>query len=158
MEIKMSVVIASMINFCIFFLIFRHFFYKPVDNVITTREEEISGRIKKAEDDEKAAEQYKIQNEAQLSNAKEQGKNLVESYKQKAEKKSSDIIKNTEAEAQLILERAKTEINREKEKAKDELRHETVDIAVLLSTKALAGTIDEEQHRKLIKDFLVKVG
>jgi F-type H+-transporting ATPase subunit b len=158
MEIKMSVVIASMINFAIFFLIFKYFFYKPVDEVITTREDEIKGRIKNAEENEKTAEQLRIQNEALLSNAKQEGKNLMESYKQRAEKLSADIIKNTQSEAQLTLERAKTEIDREKEKAKDELRSETVNIAVSLSIKALEGTIDEEQHRKLIKDFLAKVG
>jgi F-type H+-transporting ATPase subunit b len=158
MKIVMSVVIASMINFSIFFLIFKFLFYKPVDKIITTREDEIKGRIKNAEENEKTAEQLRIQNEALLSNAKQEGKNLMESYKQKAERLSADIIKDTQSEAQLTLERAKTEINREKEKAKDELRHETVDIAVLLSIKALEGTIDEEQHRKLIKDFLAKVG
>lgn len=158
MKIIMSVVIASMINFVLFFLIFKNLFYKPVDKIITEREDEIKGRIRNAEENEKSAEQLRIENEKRLSNAKEEGKSLMESYKKKAEKMSSDIIKNTQDEAQLILERGKTEINREKEKAKDELRHETVDIAVLLSIKALAGTINEEQHRKLIKDFLVKVG
>lgn len=158
MKIELSVVIAAIINFVLFFLIFRHFFYKPVDKIITTREDEIKVRIKNAEDNEKSAELLRIENEKELSNAKEEGRNIMENYKKNAEKMSSDIIKNGETEAQLILERGKTEINREKEKAKDELRHETVDIAVLLSLKALAGTIDEEQHRKLIQDFLVKVG
>ncbi|HEY5561819.1 MAG TPA: F0F1 ATP synthase subunit B [Clostridiaceae bacterium] len=158
MKIELSVVIASMINFGIFFLIFRFRFYKPINNVISKRQSEIIDRLKDTEENQKKAEVLRLENEAHVKNAKENGKLILEEYKHNAEKMSADIISQTKNEAQLLLERAKMDINREKEKAKDELRKEAVDLAVMLSIKALEGTIDEENHRKLIKDFLVKVG
>ncbi len=59
---------------------------------------------------------------------------------------------------QLILNRAKTEAEREKQKAEDDIKNQVVDLAVLVSSKALESSIDEAQHRKLIKDFIAKVG
>jgi len=158
MKIELAVVIESMINFGIFFLIFRFKFYKPINNAISKRQTEIVDRLKNTEENQIKAEELRLQNEAQVKNAKENGKLILEEYKQNAEKMSADILSKTKSEAQLLLERAKMDINREKDKAKDELRKEAVDLAVMLSIKAIEGTIDEENHRKLISDFLVKVG
>ena len=84
--------------------------------------------------------------------------NIVEDYKVKAGKVSSDILKEAHEEAQTIVNRAKVEAEREKEKAADEIKGQVVDLAVLVSSRALEGSIDEEQHRRLIKDFIAKVG
>lgn len=158
MDIQISVVIAAMINFVLFFLVFRHFFYKPINTAIETRQNEITQRLKNTEDNQKKAEELRIQNEAQIAKAKEEGKVIVEKYKEKAEKMSSDIINNSNNEAQVILNRAKVEIKRQKDKAEDEIKKNTVEIAVMMSAKALEGTIDEKEHKKLIEDFISKVG
>ena len=50
------------------------------------------------------------------------------------------------------------EIGREKEKAEYEVKKQAVDLAVELSIKALDTQIDEDLHRKLISDFIAKVG
>ena len=158
MKIEISVVIAAMINFLLFFIIFRAFFYKPVNKMISTREDEIKDRLQNTEDNQKRAEELRIENEEHIKNSKEEGKVIVQQFKDKAEKMSNDILKESRDGAQLLLDRAKLEISREKDKAKDELRKEAVDIAVAMSVKALQGTIDEASHRTLIEDFIAKVG
>ena len=71
---------------------------------------------------------------------------------------SKEIVDDAKAEAQRIIDRARTEINREKDKALDEMRQHAVEIAVALATKALAEVIDEDTHKKLIEDFILKAG
>ena len=158
MKIEISIVIEAMFNFLLFFIVFRIFFYKPVNKMISTREDEIKNRLQDTEDNQKRAEELRIENEEHIKNAKEEGKVIVQQFKDKAEKMSNDIMKESRDGAQLLLDRAKVEISREKDKAKDELRKEAVDLAISLSVKALQGTIDEESHRALIKDFIAKVG
>ncbi|MCT8975807.1 F0F1 ATP synthase subunit B [Clostridium sp. CX1] len=158
MEINVPQLIATIINFAILYFILRHFLFKPVNQTISNRQNEIINNINKAEDDRKKAEELRIENQNILSGAKGQGKSIVEEYKVKAEKVSTDIITEARTEAETILNRAKVEAEREKEKAADEIKNQVVDLAVLLSSKALEESVSEEQHRRLIKDFIAKVG
>ena len=93
-----------------------------------------------------------------LNDARKEGKKIVEKKKQKAEKVYSEIIADANKEAQTILDRARIEISREKEKAQYELKKETVNLAMDLSTKALSEKIMDSTQRELISDFITKVG
>ena len=44
------------------------------------------------------------------------------------------------------------------DKLKKQIKKQAVDLAVELSVKALEDSIDENVHRKLISDFIAKVG
>ncbi len=158
MEIEVSKLIATLINFLILFLILKHYLFKPVNNMIDKRQNEIVDKINKTDEDMKKAEALKSENEKILSGAKDEGKTIVEEYKVKAEQLSNVMVKDAKDEADTIIKRAKTEAERQTEKAADEMKNQIVDLAVLMSSKALGETIDEDQHRRLIKDFIVKVG
>ncbi|MBV7272340.1 F0F1 ATP synthase subunit B [Clostridium thailandense] len=158
MEIDKIRVIITIINFGILYLILKHYFFKRVDDTITTRQEEITTKIKNTNDNEEKSKQLVLQHEELLKSSRGEGKKIVEDYKNKAEKVSSDVLKEAHEEAQTIVSRAKIEAEREKEKAADEVKNQVVDLAVLISSKALEQSIDEEQHRRLIKDFIAKVG
>ena len=148
----------TVINFVILLLILRRFLFKPVNDVLTSRRDEIDSTIKKANEDEANAVKNRAESEKNLKESRAKGKDIVEEYKAKAEHLSNDILKDAHTEAQTIMDRAMKEANREKEKAEAELKEHVVDLAVLLSSKALEESIDEEQHRRLIKDFIAKVG
>lgn len=158
MEINVSQIIATIINFLILYLILRHFLFKPVNDNIDKRQNEIITKINETEEDRRKAKELRIENENKLNSARQEGKNIVEDYKNKAEKVEADVLKEAHEEAETIIKRAKVEAEREKEKAADEIKNQVVDLAVLLSSKALEESIDEDQHRRLIKDFIAKVG
>ena len=99
-----------------------------------------------------------IENERMLKNARDEGKLITERHKQKAEKIYDEIIDEANREAKVIIERARVEINREKEKAEDKLKREAIDLAIELSKKVIEKNIDEEKNRELIGKFINKVG
>lgn len=158
MEINPSEVLATIINFIIFFLIMRHFLFNPVNKAIDSRQNEIVEKIKNTDVNQKKAEELRKENEQKLLNAGVEGKKIVEEYKVKAEQVSSDIVNTAKNEADLTTKRAKTEIEREMEKANEQVKLQAIDLAVLLSSKVLDTSIDDAQHRKLIQDFIAKVG
>ena len=158
MTIKIADILGTIINFIILYAILRHFFFDKVNKVLTSRSEEINNKINSAEDNKKKAELLRIENEEKLNNAKLEGKKIVENFKVKADKISADIVNTANEEAGLIMERARVEAEREREKLKNEVKIQAVDLAILLSSKALEETIDEAQHRRLIENFIAKVG
>ncbi|WP_234122315.1 F0F1 ATP synthase subunit B [Clostridium hydrogenum] len=158
MGIDLVRVVYSLINFALFLIVVHHFLYKPVNKVMSSRTKDIEDTINSANEDKSKAEALRIENEKKLASAKEEGKTIVENFKAKAEKVSDEITKGAQDEAQLILERAKREAEREKEKAEDEIKAQVIELAVLVSSKALDKSINEEEHRRLIEDFVAKVG
>ena len=158
MSIKISDVIGTMVNFLILFLILRHFFFNKVNNMLTARSEDISKDINSARINNEKAEQLRLENEQKLKDASKEGKSIIESFKAKADKVSKQILDDANGEAQNTLEKGKKELQREVEKASSDIRSQVVDLAVMLSSKTLGQTIDEAQHRKLIAEFISKVG
>ena len=47
---------------------------------------------------------------------------------------------------------------KERDKAEQELKQQTVQLALMMSSKILNEVIDEEKHRQLIDEFISKVG
>jgi F-type H+-transporting ATPase subunit b len=158
MEINPLTVLATIINFAIFYFVMSRLLFKPVNKIISSREEEIDMRIKKSEEDQKQAELLRLENEDKLKNALDEGKAIVEDFKSRAEKVYEDIISKAKEEAEFVLDRARTDAERERDKASEEIKTQAIDLAILLSSKALETTIDESEHRRLIKDFIAKVG
>lgn len=158
MEIKFSTIIITWINFGIIILILKHFFWDKLKGIIEERQNYVDEQLSKADEDSEKARMYLVKNEQILKQAKEEGKKITERQKQKGDKIYQEIIDNAKVEASTLIERANLEIAREKEKAEYEIRKQAVDLAVELSIKALEQKIDEDTHRKLIGDFIAKVG
>ncbi len=155
MNIDKSVVIESIINFIILYFIMSHFFFKRITKALKERRERIKNNIEKSQQDAAKARNLMLENEKLLKSAKEEGKAITEEYKEKV---YNEIVEDAHNEAELIMQRANLEIKREREKAEEAVKSKVVDLAFEISLKALEGVIDEEQHRKLIKDFISKVG
>ncbi len=157
-DINISTLILTLINFAILVAILKHFFWSKLQEVIEGRQNSIDEKLMKADEDSEKARMYLLQNERILKQAREEGKKITEQQKKKGDKIYEEIVANAKVEAEALIERANVEIEREKEKAEYEVKKQAVDIAVELSVKALEESIDEEVHRKLISDFIAKVG
>lgn len=158
MEINPSTLIATIINFIILLAVLKHFFFDKVGAIVNERENLINNQLDYAEEEAEKARMLAIENERMMKSAREEGKLITERHKQKAEKVYDEIVNEANQEAKIIIERAKVEINREKEKVEDQLKREAIDLAIELSKKVIEKNIDEEKNRKLIGEFITKVG
>ena len=158
LSVHLSTIIFTIINFVILLLILKHFFMKPVNKIMVDRQNGISISIKKAKEDEEKAEISKIEKDRLLQESKIKGREIVQEYKVNAENISQEIIDEAKKESIIIMDRTRTEIEREKQKAESEIKKQVIDLSLILSEKALEQHIDEKEHRRLIEDFILKVG
>lgn len=158
MKIDLLHVLAAIINLIILFAILKHYFFEKVKEVIENRRNDIENTMLRADEDAEKARRFMLENERILKGAKDEGKKITEAQKLKADKIYSEIVDQANKEAATIIERARVEINREKAKAEYEIKEQAVQLALLLSEKALEAEIDEAKHRALIDDFITKVG
>ena len=145
MEFNPGIILATIVNFLILFFGLKYFFFEKVKLIVEARENEIVEKLDNADMELEKARNLAISNERELQRAKEEGKAITESHKKRAE-------------ANLIIERAKVEIEREKEKAEYSLKKEAIDLALELSKKVIEKNIDEKKNRTLIDEFISEVG
>ena len=158
MEFNLGVILATVVNFLILFFGLKYFFFEKVKLVVEARENEISQKLDSADEEFEKSRTLAINNERELQRAREEGKAITERHKKKAEKVYDEIVGEAKSEANLIVERAKIEIEREKEKAEYALKKEAIDLALDLSRKVIEKNIDEEKNRQLIDEFISEVG
>jgi F-type H+-transporting ATPase subunit b len=158
MEINLGIIIASTINFFIFYFILKKFVFNKTLVIIDKRKTEVEEAFKKARDEEERAEQIKKEHEVNIKRYKEEGLRLVESFKDKADKVYLETVEEATKEASLVRERAIVDAEREKQKAEKEIKSEIVNLSLKFAEKALEKEINEEEHKRLIDDFITKVG
>ena len=158
MDVHMTTVVATIINFIILLFILKFFLVKPINKIMDDRQSGIDRSIKKAKDDEEKGEISRKEKERLLHESKVKGREIVEEYKANAQNISQEIIGEAKKESNIIMERARKEIEREKQKAESEIKKQVIDLSLILSEKALEQIIDKEEHTRLIEDFIFKVG
>ncbi|MBU3176935.1 F0F1 ATP synthase subunit B [Clostridium estertheticum] len=158
LTINWNTIIWTIINFIVLGLILKYLFSKPVNKIMDDRKNGINASIKNAKDNEQKSEISRIEKDKLLHDSKTKGREIVEEYKVKAQNISQEIIDDAKKESITLMDRSRVEIEREKEKAASEIQKQVIDLSLILSERALEKHIDEKEHRKLIEDFIVKVG
>lgn len=158
MNIDWKMIIEATINFFIFYFILDKFVFKKTIAIMDSRKEEVENSFAKARDEEERAKLLKEQYDKDLIEYKSEGLRLVESYKDKADRIYEEIIEDSKRAVNVIKAKSIREIDREKEKARLEMKEEIVELSMRLATKILENEIDEHKHRELIDEFIAKVG
>ncbi len=128
--------------------------YKPVTKFLNARKEKIAAQIDSAEEKLAAANKLKADYEARLKNIEAEKISILDSARAAANKNSQQIISAAKSEAENIRNRAMLDIQREQEKAKDEMKNQIVEISSLISGKFIAANMTEEEKNRLIEDTI----
>lgn len=151
-------ILATTLNFIIFYLILKKFVFKKTLAVMNARKAEIDESLGKVAEREEQLKLLKQQYDEDTIKYKEQGARLVESYKEKADNVYKEIIEESKKETEVMKEHAMKQIEREKIKASREIKEEVINLSMKVAEKVIEKEIDESKHRELIDDFIAKVG
>lgn len=145
-------------NLIILLLLMKKFLFKPVNNILEKRKNEVDEMYKNASESEKTANELKNEYSVKLSKAKEEAEDIVKTASRKAVLKEEEIINEANLEASRIIERAKHQIDLEKSNAMAELREEVSDISVMIASKVLEKDINVAEHKEMIDKFINEIG
>ncbi|WIV12181.1 F0F1 ATP synthase subunit B [Proteiniborus sp. MB09-C3] len=142
----------------VLFLILRHFLFKPVSKFLADRKERIAQELGEAKSHREEAETLKKEYESRIDEAKQEARGIVDSAKKRGEELKAEIVVSAKTEAGNVLAKAKSDIEREKEKTMAELKSEVVEIAMMAAEKVVEKSLDEKAHKEMINKFIDEVG
>lgn len=151
-------IVTQLINLLLLFLLLKHFLFKPVQNILNARQAAIDKSYADADSALNKAEELRDEYEKRIADAKAEATDIVKSATRKAQANGEEIIRDAQAQAAHLLEKADVQIEQEKKKAMNELKDEISGIAVDIASKVVEREIDEKDHEALISEFIKGVG
>jgi len=158
LEFHVGDIIFQIVVVLILMLIISRFAVKPVVGMMRERQERIDAQIQAAEDGQKAAEELIAEQQEELKKVREQAQHMIETERKRAESEGQALLNQAKVRADDIVEKAKEEINSEREKAVVSLRDEVSQLSMLLASKVLEREIKEEDHKQEIDAFVKQIG
>jgi F-type H+-transporting ATPase subunit b len=146
------------IVFVLLLLILWKFAWGPILGAVEARESGIQGALDEAAANQAAAAALLEEHKAQMADARRQAQQIIAEAKEAGQAVRHDIEEKARAEGQAMLERAKAEIGREKDAAIDELRRESVDIALAAASKLIQEHLDSDKDRALVLGYVNQLG
>ena len=145
-------------NLLILYLFLKKILFKPIKNMIDSRQKEVDDMYSEAEAANADAKAMKSEYEEKLAAASEESEEILRSAQRRAQLKEEDILKEAQVEATRIRERAEGEIELEKKRMLGEIKDEVSDMAIGIATAVIGREVSPEEHKDLIDSFIDGLG
>lgn len=147
----------TLLIFVVLLVVLSRFAFKPLVAAVEAREAALEAAINKAQQDREAASKLLAEQVALLDAARAEAQKYIADGRATSEKLKATMLEETRAAQQEMIERAKRDIENEKQRAIGDLRREAVDLALAGAGKLIAKNLDDAGNRKLVEDFLASI-
>ena len=147
----------TLIIFVLLLLLLSKFAFPPILGAVEARERSLQEAIEGAKADRDAAAALLAEQRAELERTRAQAQQLLADGRAAGEKLRAEMLEQTRVQQQEMLERARREIDAERERAILELRREAVDLAIAGASRVIEQNLDDAANRQLIDRFLATV-
>jgi len=156
--VRPDLILVNVISFLILLWLLKKFLFKPIAAMLDSRAEEIADSYKAADEEKARMEQIRSEYEAKLADVAAEAREKIAQAINEGQSAKQQILAEARAKAEEILKRGEEELARERDKTIIQLRAEVVDLAIEAAGKAVARSLDEESHRRLVREFVESIG
>jgi F-type H+-transporting ATPase subunit b len=148
--------IAQVVNFFVLLVILRLVAYKPILRMLDERKQKIAEGLNAAEIARAEAASAQANIQAQLDVARKEGQEIVANAQNIATRIQADAREQSTKDREASLERARSEIQMERDRAIADLRGEFADITVKAAEKVINQSLDRQAHQRVIDETLAE--
>ena len=148
----------TLLNFLALFFVLKHFLVGPVTKMIQDRQKEIDDMYTAAGDAEQQAKQLEAEYKEKLTVATETGERIVKEAVARGQAREEEILRQANAEASAIMDKAAADIALEKKKAINDAKDEISGIAIAIAEKVVARELNEADQAQLVDSFINELG
>ncbi len=154
--INLPVLVAQIVNFLVLLLVLYLVAYKPILRMLDERSRRIREGLSAAEQSKERATEANREAQEQIEAARREGQAIVAQAQQVSARIQAEGRQQAQTQAEALLERARGEIQLERDNAIAELRREFADLTVTAAEKVIGQSLDRAAHRRLIDQTLAE--
>ncbi len=148
----------TLLNFLAVLFVGKRFLWGPVMKIIHDRQQEIDDLYLDANHAKSTALAMEAEYKAKLSVAAQTSEQMVKDAVSRGQAREEEIIRQANAEAAAIMDKAAADIAMEKKKALNDAKDEISDIAMAIAEKVVGRELNGADQGKLIDDFINGLG
>ena len=147
-----------LLNTLTIFFVAKKFLFKPVMKIITERQQEIDNLYADAGAAKEQARQLQESYQQKLSAAQETSDRIVKEAVARGQSREEQIIRDANAQAAAIMDKASRDIAQEKKKAINDAKNEISDLAMAIAGKVVERELKDSDQASLIDGFIRELG
>jgi F-type H+-transporting ATPase subunit b len=153
-DINGGVIIWTVIIFVFLLGLLYRWGYPSLVKMVEERERRIQKQLEEAEKANAEARALLEEHKKQIAAARTEAQDILAKAKSISQKERETLLAKAREEYDALLNRARKDIEAEKEKAIQALRREAVDLSIAAASRVIEANLDTDANRKLVGDFL----
>ena len=143
-----------LVNFVLVLVLLYLFAYKPILRLMDERADHIRESLDAADKARQDAASSQEAIQEQITEARREGQRIMDQTREAAERFRTEEMDKARAEAEAFVERARADIQRERDSALQEVRSSFGDLAITAAERVIRSSLDRQAHEELIAQVL----
>lgn len=158
LEFHLSTIVFTIINLVVLFLVLRKVLFGKVNAVLEQRAQLVQQQIDAAQASNRQAQELKEEYEGKLTDAHQEAAKIVSDAQTRAQRVYDGKVAEAQSEAQRLRNEAQAQIASERETMLQGARKEVASLALLAAAKAAGRSMDGNDDKAFVDEFLSEVG
>ena len=158
LSVNLGLLIWTLLIFGIVVAVLYKFAWPNILGAVEKREAHIRELLEGAERDRAEAAQLADENRRLIEETRARTHEAINEARAQGEKMRAEVMETARREQQEMLERARRDIATEREVALDSVKREAVELSIRAAEKLVRRSLDAEDNRRLVREFLGQVG
>ncbi len=158
MHPELGQIVTQIIGFVVALWILKRYAWKPILHMLEERRNAIQEEMDQTAADRQEAARTLAGYQEKMKDIDSEARAKIQEAVREGQAVAAEIKDSARKEAQAFVDRATEEIDRERAKAKIELKRDVVDLSLRAAEKLLGETLDEEKNRRMVDAFIDELG
>ena len=158
LNINFFTALFTLVNTVALFFVLKKLLWGPIMKMIKDRQQEIDDMYAEADQAKSEASALRTEYEEKLVLAAQTSERIVKEAVERGQHREEDIIRQANAEADAILQKAQADIAQEKKKALNDAKNEIAGLAMDIAGKVVGRSLTDADQEKLVDQFIEELG
>jgi F-type H+-transporting ATPase subunit b len=157
LDISWDLALWTSVVFILLFVILNKVAWKPMQQGLHRREQNIREALEEAQKARTEAQQLREELQKEMDGVQEKVRGIMENARRDAQRATEEMVTNARADIQAERERLRREIDLARDQALQELWNQTAQLATLISAKAIRRQLNADDHRRLTDEAIAEL-
>ena len=148
----------TLLNFLAVFFVGKRFLWGPVTKMVQERQREIDDMYSEADTARASAKAMEEEYQGKLSDARATSEQIVRDAVSRGQAREEEIIRQANADASAMMDKAVADIALEKKKAINDAKDEIAGIAMEIAGKVVGRQLSDADQAQLVDQFIDELG
>jgi F-type H+-transporting ATPase subunit b len=149
--------IWTIVTFLVLLALLAKFAWRPLLEALDTRQNGIRKALDDAQQARQELERLNAESAQIIARSRQEADAIITQSRSDGDRLREEIRQKARAEADLIVKNAERQIQLETSRALEQIRHEAVELSVMIASKIIQRNLTREDNERLIDEALRQV-